>query len=218
MVSQDEQIDAPRALAVMLRLDGALCVIVGGGAVALRRARALCEAGAVVRVVAPVMDVGIEKLGCECLRRGYAEGDLDGAALVVAATDEPAVNQRVGEDAAAAGVWVCRADDAAAGRVTFMAAHRDGPVTVAVDSGGASATAAVAIRDELAEGLDRSWAVLLGRAKPWRQHIQQREPDGQKRSAMLRRLTDDAARAALKEGGEEVLEAHLRAVAEGGGA
>ena len=105
---------------VNLIVDGRRCLVVGGGPVALHKVRGLVEAGARVTVVGQELDPEIVELA-----RGAATGDADvvaearpyrpgeaaGYRLVVAATGDPAANQRIYDEAEAAGVWINSADD-----------------------------------------------------------------------------------------------------------
>jgi uroporphyrin-III C-methyltransferase/precorrin-2 dehydrogenase/sirohydrochlorin ferrochelatase len=121
---------------LMLDLTGRRVVVVGGGRVALRRARALLAAGALVDVIAPQVDPGLAAIEVRLSRRKYRDGDLAGAWLAHAATDDPAVNARVAADAQRLRIWCVRADDAAASRAWTPAAARHGDITVAVTAGG----------------------------------------------------------------------------------
>jgi uroporphyrin-III C-methyltransferase / precorrin-2 dehydrogenase / sirohydrochlorin ferrochelatase len=118
-----------------LDLAGRLVVVVGGGTVATRRARALVDAGADVQVVAPAVTAELAGLDVTVHRRGYAAGDLAGAWLVHAATDDAAVNAEVSADAETLRIWCIRADDAAASTARTPAVARAGEVTVTVTSG-----------------------------------------------------------------------------------
>jgi uroporphyrin-III C-methyltransferase/precorrin-2 dehydrogenase/sirohydrochlorin ferrochelatase len=111
-------------------------VVVGGGRVALRRAQALLAAGALVHVIAPRVDPALAGPAVTVSRRGYRDGDLAGAWLAHAATDDPAVNARVAADAERLRIWCVRADDAAASAAWTPAVARDGDITVAVTAGG----------------------------------------------------------------------------------
>ncbi|MEL7088221.1 MAG: NAD(P)-dependent oxidoreductase, partial [Planctomycetota bacterium] len=111
-MGRDSNADFSPHLPVMLNLRGRRCVVVGGGAVAARRAASLVACGAQVVVVAPAMDEKLDTLLIERAERGYASGDLDGAFLVVIATDQPEVNQQVTADAAEERVLINRADEA----------------------------------------------------------------------------------------------------------
>jgi len=121
---------------LMLDLTGRRAVVVGGGRVALRRAQALLAAGALVRVIAPRVDPALAGLELTVSRREYRDGDLAGAWLAHAATDDPAVNARVAADAQRLRIWCVRADDAAASAAWTPAVARDGEITVAVTAGG----------------------------------------------------------------------------------
>jgi uroporphyrin-III C-methyltransferase/precorrin-2 dehydrogenase/sirohydrochlorin ferrochelatase len=121
---------------VELDLRDRLAVVVGGGTVALRRARALVESGARVVVVAPSVADGLAELPVQIRRSRYRHGDLAGAWIAHAATSDPAVNAAVAADAEHAGIWCVRADDAAATRARTPAVTRHGDITVAVTAGG----------------------------------------------------------------------------------
>lgn len=140
-------------LPIALRPDGRRAVIVGGGSVALRKAESLLAAGFPIFVVAPAIDDRLSALVARCggeKREGsYQSGDVAGAAFVVAATDDEAVNARVVADARGAGVLVCDATDAQRGDCTMPAVARAGALTIAVDSAGASPAFSKRIAEEL---------------------------------------------------------------------
>lgn len=197
----------PAGLPLMINVTGKRCVVVGAGSVGARRARSLAEAGARVIVIALQVHPSVRMAGLKVQERAFEPSDLDEALMVVVATDIPEINDMVAQAASDRGVLVNRADDAAKSDIMFMTSHRDGPLTVAVHSGGASASAAVRIRDLLTEHLDPDWARLLAIALPIRQQVQQMGLDAAKRASILARLSDDRALASLKEGGESALEA-----------
>jgi len=146
--------DGP-AYPIALDLTGRAVVVVGGGTVALRRARALVEAGAVVTVIAPQVRPEFDELGVHVVPRGYRDGDLYGCWLAHAATDDPAVNAAVAAAAERDRVWCVRADDAGASAAWTPAVARHGDVTVAVTAGADPRRAAklrAALALALAEG------------------------------------------------------------------
>lgn len=204
----------PGGLPVIWKLEGKRCVIVGGGEVAARRARSLLDAGAAVTVVAPRIDEQVRGLAVTCHERGYQRGDLDGATLVVVATDDPAVNQAIADDAHARGTLVNRADDPSAGDIAIPAHAQHGPVTIAVHTDGISAAAAAAIRRRLSDALDPDWPRLLGAAAPFRAAVRQRNADPAQRRERLKQLTDEHAMTILKREGEAALQQHLRRVSD----
>jgi len=116
----------------MLSLAGRRAVVVGGGSVALRRTRALLEAGANVVVIAPSVVADLAELPVTVLRRRYRDGDLAAAWIAHAATNDPDVNALVAAEAERRRIWSVRADDATASAAWTPAVTRHGDVTVAV--------------------------------------------------------------------------------------
>src|SRR5215469_8210699 len=133
-----------------LRLAGRLVVVVGGGSVALRRVAGLRTAGADILVVSPQLSPTLGDLAARGLitarTRGYEPGDLDGAWLAFACTDQPGVNAAIAADAERQRIWCVRADDAVASAAWVPATGRSGPVTVAVNAG-RNPRRAAALRD-----------------------------------------------------------------------
>lgn len=119
-----------------LRLEGRKVVVVGGGQVAQRRVPGLIAAGAQVNLVSPQVTPAIEGMAdageVSWLRRGFEEADLDGAWYVIAATDDPAVNDAVSSAAEARHTFCVRSDDGSRGSAWTPAVGRHGEVTVAV--------------------------------------------------------------------------------------
>jgi uroporphyrin-III C-methyltransferase/precorrin-2 dehydrogenase/sirohydrochlorin ferrochelatase len=126
-------------------------VVVGGGAVALRRVAGLRAAEADVLVVAPALSPSLADLAGRGLiaahRREYIPADLDGAWLVLACTDRPEVNAEVAAQADRLRIWCVRADDAEASAAWVPAVGRAGGDTVAVNAG-RNPRRAARLRDE----------------------------------------------------------------------
>ena len=132
-------------------------VVVGGGSVGTRKALALVEAGAQVRVVSPLVTAELEEAERQhritVVRDAYHVDHLEHAMLVVAATNSREVNAHIALDANSRGKLVNITDHADEGNFHTMALHRSGDVTIAVSSGGVPGAAA-RIRDAIAERFD----------------------------------------------------------------
>lgn len=138
---------------VSLDVAGRACLVVGGGAVAARKARGLLDLGAAVTVIAPAVGPEMSTLAPSLQTietRPYRSGDAAGFRLVITATGDHQVDAAVYADADAAGVWVNSADDPGHSSFILPSVHRDGPVTVAVSTGGASPALAVWLRSRIA--------------------------------------------------------------------
>jgi len=142
-----------RYFPINLDMCGRPAVVVGGGAVALRKCYALLEAGARVTVIAPEIDGGLKELlqqgRLAHLAREYAPGDLKGAFLAFAATDSAAVNEMVASEAKERGVLADIADAPALGAFTLPAVMRQGELLVTVSTGGKSPALARRLREQL---------------------------------------------------------------------
>ncbi len=153
-----------------LDLEGRSCLVVGGGTVALEKARGLLECGARVTVVALEILPALAELDVECLYRPYESGDLAGRFLVVAATAHEAVNRRVFADAERRRVFCNVVDTPELCSLILPAVHRDDPIAIAVSTGGASPVLAQRIRRELAAQLRPEYAQIarqLRGLRPW---------------------------------------------------
>ena len=139
-----------------LRLHGRAVLVVGGGRVAQRRIPRLLSSGARVTVVSPATTPAVEGLATSgevtWRRRGYRTDDLDDAWYVIAATDDPAVNAQVSQDAEQRRIFCVRADDATQATAWTPAVGRHAGVTVAV-LGNREPRRSAAVRDAIVAGL-----------------------------------------------------------------
>ena len=158
-----------------LDLGGRRCLVVGGGAVALEKARGLLAAGAAVTVIAPEVDPELRDLPVHVLETAYSIGDARGYRLVVAATPDRGVNRRVYDECELLGVFCNVADDPELCSFILPAIHREGAIAVAVSTGGASPALAQRLRVEIAALVTPRHAALaeeLRALRPWaRTHL-----------------------------------------------
>lgn len=148
-------------LSLALDLRGWPVLIVGAGnRVAGRRARLLIDEGARITVVAPEVGTDIAALAAtgrlSVLQRRYADQDLGGMRLVIAATDDDALNRRIASTAQAQGILANCASKGSAGEVIFPARYRSRGVEVAVHDQGGSVRRVLHVRDRIAAVLEGS--------------------------------------------------------------
>ncbi len=152
-------------LALNIQMDGKLAVIIGGGSVALRKLRTLLAAGALVRMAALTVCseiISLKESGGVNVRFGrYAETDLENAFLVIAATNDVAVNQQVAADARQRGILVSVADSPATGTCIFPAILQRGDLEIAVSTAGRCPSFAIDVRNCIAEHIGPEFGAIL---------------------------------------------------------
>ena len=149
---------------VYLDVRDRLCVIVGGGQVAEGKIAALLESGARICIVSPEVTEEIQDMAdTDALtleKREYRDGDLEGAFIAIAATDDSALNERIASEAAARNVPLNVVD--VTHLCTFIAPSivRRGEVTVAISTAGLSPALARKLRVELQDSPTLDYADL----------------------------------------------------------
>jgi precorrin-2 dehydrogenase/sirohydrochlorin ferrochelatase len=150
---------------MFLKIKGKKCVVVGGGEVARRKVRGLLECGANVEVISPDPCRELNKLveagEIKLLRRRYQPGDLQGAFLAIAATDDSQINRRVLKEAKEKAVPVNVANDAEDSDFILPSCLRRGALTIAVSTAGISPALARKIRTRLEKDFGDEYASLV---------------------------------------------------------
>jgi precorrin-2 dehydrogenase/sirohydrochlorin ferrochelatase len=201
---------------VFLDLSGRIVVVVGGGAVATERAARLAACGARVRLVSPEVLPALGEMVsdgriAEHHARGYADGDLDGAVLVIAATDDADVNRRVRDDARAMGAEVNVADDPGGSTAVIPAVVRQGDLALAITTGGASPVLARRIREDLQQHFGPGWAGLIDLLAETRDELIATYPDIAARRAAVEALLDAGIIEQVAADGPDACRARVRA-------
>jgi uroporphyrin-III C-methyltransferase/precorrin-2 dehydrogenase/sirohydrochlorin ferrochelatase len=158
-----------------------LVVVVGGGAVAARKVELILRAQARVRIVSPALEADLaawrDAGRIEVRLVPFSPPELDGAALVVAATDDPAVNAAVAAAAQERGIWANVVDDQQHSTVIFPAIVDRSPLVVAIGSEGTSPTLARRVRAQIEALLPSRLGELAHLAGRWRQAVARAIPD-----------------------------------------
>src|SRR5712691_7160642 len=175
-----------------LDLEGRSCLVVGGGPVAVEKVEGLLDCGARVTVVAPETVVALRALGVEWLPRAFEATDLDGRALVIAATSDTAVNSQVSAEAERRGLLCNVADVPELCNFILPALHREGPITIAVSTGGASPALAQWIRARIAELVGPEHARLAEQLRALRPWAKRNLPTYEDRRDYFQRLVERA--------------------------
>ena len=146
-------------LPIILDLTGRKALVVGGGRIAYRKAKALADEGAQVTVISPnFVDDFSTMPNATLVQRTFEAGDTEGFQLVITATGNHAVDQLIYDEGNARGTWVNSADDPDRCSFYLAATHRDGNVIVAVSTEGKSPALASHLRNTIADQLPKNLA------------------------------------------------------------
>ena len=146
---------------VTLQLGGRDCAVLGGGPLAVEKARGLIKAGARVTVItaepSPTMTALQAEPGLEILGRDYTPGDLAGRFLAIDATGDEEVNRLSFAEAEEQGVLINVVDRPERCHFHAPALVRRGPLSVAISTGGESPFLAGALRARLERVVGEEW-------------------------------------------------------------
>ena len=184
-------------LPVGLKVSGKPVLVVGGGAVALRKVRMLLRCGARVSVVSPAARPELGKLAAArkivWRRRFFKRCDLMSVnpVMVFACTDRPRVNEIVAKSSAAKRIWVNRADSPAQSGVHIPSVARLGRLTLAIFSGGRSPAFVKYVRRRLERALGSRVSAELDILAEFRRELKVRVASVSRRKRILTRLIED---------------------------
>ena len=150
---------------IFINIQSKPCVVIGGGAVALRKINNLLECRAKVTVISPTVHSEISQLSGEriirLVERNYKTGDLKNAMIAIICTDSKKVNRKAADEARKAGVLVNVSDDPERSDFIVPSFFRRGDLTIAVSTSGVSPALAKKIRTKLEEIFGEEYASLL---------------------------------------------------------
>ena len=153
------------------------CLVIGGGSVANRKVKSLLKSGASVTLVSPEVTDQIQHLGdtgqIKILPREYQSSDLSNTFLVIAATNNTAINNSIAEQANDENILVNVADNPDLGSFIFPSVVDRSPVTVAISTGGASPVFARQLRMRLDSLIPQSSGALASITEEYRDKVKQ---------------------------------------------
>ncbi len=185
-------------------LTGRAVLVVGGGAVAARKVKALLQRQIPVTVVASEVCPALQELtddsGLTIHQRSYRTGDLAEHWLVIAATDDSQLNRKVFDEAAEARIFCNVVDQPKLCTFHVPAVVRRGLLQIAISTGGASPALAKRIRQKLEQQFGPAYGELLEGLLELRNYFRQKYPlDANRRRELLESFLDSAGTKALLE-------------------
>jgi siroheme synthase-like protein len=209
--------DQKQLFPILMTLQDARVVVIGGGRVALRKVQSLLSCGASVELVSPHLCDGLLELAgsgrIQVARRTYRPGDLSGAVLAIAAVDDAGIGAEVAAEASRQGIPVNVVDKPELCTFIVPSILRRGPLTVAVSTGGASPAWARQIRENLERDFGPEYSRLFTALQSIRNRCRREIPDPGRRRDILERLADpqvlELARSTSPDGLAEAIWAFL---------
>ena len=197
---------------VLLDLRDRPCLVIGGGAVAERKAIALFDAGADLTVVSPSLTPTLERLAhtnkITHRRKPYDEHDLSGMYLVVAATNDPAVNAAAAHACRQRGTLINAATTPEESTFIVPSVVERGDLLLAVSTCGSSPALSRKVRQELEKAYGPEYAVFLEKMALLRRRLLHEVADETTRRRAFQTVVDSDVLSLLKAGA--VHEADLR--------
>jgi precorrin-2 dehydrogenase/sirohydrochlorin ferrochelatase len=191
---------------MFVKLQGRICLVVGGGKIAESKIPGLLEAGAIVRVVAPLANPAIARWAgageITWEKRAFSKSDLDGAFLVIAATSLHDLNQSVFREAQQRNILCNAVDDPDHCNFYYPAVVRRGALQFAISTAGLSPALAQRIRRELEEQFGPEYAAWLDQLGEARQQLFSEDIDPEQRKQILHELASRESFAASKRGAQ----------------
>ncbi len=193
------------------KVRGKLCLVVGGGEVGSRKAGVLLEAGATVRVVAPEIETELARQpGVDAVVAHFSPQHLEGAMLVVAATNDREVNRRISELAQARNLPVNVVDDPELCSFIMPAILDRSPLMVAFSSGGGSPVLTRMMRGKLETIIPQNYSRLGAFAVRFRELVKERVTNPPKRRIFWENALDGLVAEKVMAGDEKGAEVLLR--------
>ena len=174
---------------VFLDLDRTRCLVIGGGTIAERKVEALLAAGGEVTLISPELTAALHALEAAgrltVQHRSYQRGDLEAVALVIAATDDPALQQQIAAAAQQANILCNIVDQPALCSFIVPAVMQKGDLTIAVSTNGASPALAKKIGQDLADQFGPEYALALRLLRRIRERLRHEQRSAQDRQRLL---------------------------------
>ena len=199
---------------IYLRLENKRCLVVGGGEVAQRKVLTLLEYGAQVSVLSPCLSPKLRELAArgtiEWLERSYRAGDAEGFFLLIGATDDRRLHERLAAEAQKYGLLVNIVDVPELCNFIVPAVVRRGDLSIAVSTGGKSPALAKKIRRRLEGEFGPEYGRFLELMGEWRREVIRKVPDIRQRKAIFERMVDSDLLQLLKNGDQEGFRRRVR--------
>ncbi|MEG1362719.1 MAG: bifunctional precorrin-2 dehydrogenase/sirohydrochlorin ferrochelatase [Lachnospiraceae bacterium] len=181
-----------------VELNGKKCAVIGGGAVAFRKVRTLMDYGAFVEITAPRLEPELERFveenkgNISVNRREYKDQDLNGAFLVIAATNDEVVNRQIGISCHERKIAVNVVDDQKTCDFFFPALIKRGEVVVGISTGGKSPTLSRQLKEQIDEVLPEHLGEVAEDMIEYRDYVSSKVKSRKNRKLVFEKMLESA--------------------------
>ena len=190
------------------------CVVIGGGNVAERKVISLLDAGARVVVISPVLTPALKKLTREktinYCPKPYEEGDLKGFFLAYSATDNPAINRKVFNEAKREGILLNVVDVPKLCNFIVPSVVERGDLLIAISTSGKSPALAKKIRKHLEREFGEEYAVFLDIMGKVREKVLTRSKESDTNKRIFEKLVNSPLLEWIRKGEKEKVDRFLK--------
>lgn len=192
------------------------CTVIGGGRVAQRKAKGLLACGAAVTLISPEVTPELELMANQNLitwvDRGYKYGDLAGSFMVIAATDDEAVQEQVHAEAEEGNLLLNVADVTKWCNFILPATVRQGDLTISISTAGKSPALAKRLRQELEKSFGPEYKLALELMGTLRPIVLDKGLPHTKNKIIFEELLHPDLISLLKKGNWQTIITHIHAV------
>jgi precorrin-2 dehydrogenase/sirohydrochlorin ferrochelatase len=199
----------------LVGLESREAIVIGGGKVAARKVESLLAADAQVKVISPVLVQELQQLvdagRITSLKRAYQDGDLAGAYLVIAATDNEETNHAVWNEANRCDCLINVVDDPDHSTFILPAIVQRGEMSIAISTGGSSPALARRLRERLQNDIGPEYGLLTELLAELRPDLLASFPAGKARLQAALRVVDSDILQVIQIQGKDAALAYARA-------
>ncbi len=199
---------------ICLNLKSKKCIVVGGGTIAERKVLALIDCGAKITVISPKLTKLLERLKpegkIEHIEREYKKGDLEGAFLVIGATDNPLVNEVIYEEAGILNLLVNIVDVPERCNFIVPSIMRRGDLLLSISTSGNAPALAKKIRLDLEKKFGPEYGPYLNLLGEIREKIKLKYKCVDERSKAWNRILESDILNLVKNGEDELVKERIK--------
>lgn len=182
---------------MFVNISDSVCLVVGGGEVALRKVYVLRDFGARVHIVAVKVNEAIKSFAENDSKvffdeRALIDSDLEGVAMVIAATDNKELNKKISLKCKELKIPINAVDQKEYCSFIFPSYHKEGSVVAAYSSSGKSPIITQYLKERSREYLDSFIGELTEYLGDIREYIKENVKDEQKRKAVFKSIFEEA--------------------------